>query len=461
MEIQILISRIGRELIFWMAWIIIPLTVEIIPAIGGFFIVLYKKAKNYFMGNKDELKYYPEVTLIIPIYNSAETLRGCIESIYHSDYPIRLMDILLINNESTDNSFEVYSACQSEYAGLSMTWLNSGQGKAKALNMALFNSVGKYIIHIDSDGKLHHQAIKNIVKRFEEKKDVDCLTGTVLTNIEAIEDTDSLVLRLIRRCEFYEYCQSFLAGRNFESELDSVYTVAGAFSAFKKSAILKSQLYNVLTVSEDTQVTFQMRKLFDKGIQLCENAFFFVDPIENWSKLYTQRQRWQRGEIEVSHMFLQDSLNLVRDLFRNFMIRVLLYDHTFAFPRMIWYFAIVFLIFLNYPMRLVIGSIIVIYLLYVFSTFLFFINVWMYLHKVEDVRKYYRSKWYLVFLLPIYNFLVFWVRFAGIINSIKDEGKWKTATPPEEWSAFKSTLARDFKVLIRGKRKIRKRVNNE
>ena len=99
---------------------------------------------------------------------------------------------------------------------LPMHWLNSGQGKAKALNMAIFNSQGKYVIHVDSDGKLHKKAIKNIVKRFEKSPDVDCLTGVVLTDMEIIEQTDDFFLRVVRRCEFFEYCQSFLAGRNYE-----------------------------------------------------------------------------------------------------------------------------------------------------------------------------------------------------------------------------------------------------
>ena len=44
MDIQILLSRISREMIFWMAWIIIPLIMEIIPAIGGFFYSSEKEA---------------------------------------------------------------------------------------------------------------------------------------------------------------------------------------------------------------------------------------------------------------------------------------------------------------------------------------------------------------------------------------------------------------------------------
>ncbi|MEL7655772.1 MAG: glycosyltransferase, partial [Bacillota bacterium] len=144
MDIQILLSRISREIIFWMAWIIIPLIMEIIPAFGGFFILIKKK---FTQKKLKEINYYPEITLIIPVYNSADSLRGCLESVRNSDYPTRLMDILLINNQSTDNSFEVYTQCQAEFKDLPMTWLNASQGKAKALNLALFNSNGKYIIH--------------------------------------------------------------------------------------------------------------------------------------------------------------------------------------------------------------------------------------------------------------------------------------------------------------------------
>lgn len=38
-----MLQIIFEKLIFWMAWIIIPLVMEIIPAIGGFFILLHKK----------------------------------------------------------------------------------------------------------------------------------------------------------------------------------------------------------------------------------------------------------------------------------------------------------------------------------------------------------------------------------------------------------------------------------
>ncbi|MEG0614836.1 MAG: glycosyltransferase, partial [Oscillospiraceae bacterium] len=148
-------NKIMSELIFWMAWIIIPLVVEIIPALGGFFILLKKRI---FQKKLPLVEKYPEITLIIPVFNSNETLEECLKSVYESDYDASLISIILANNMSSDNSFEVFNKCQTAFPDLSMQWLNSKQGKSKALNMALFNSNGKYIIHIDSDGRLEKSA---------------------------------------------------------------------------------------------------------------------------------------------------------------------------------------------------------------------------------------------------------------------------------------------------------------
>ena len=141
------------------------------------------------------------------------------------------------------------------------------------------------------------------------------------------------------------------------------------------------------------------------------------------------------------------------------MVRTLFFDHTFAFPRMIWYFALIYLTSLNYPVSLVAGSIAVIYLLYAFSMFLFYVNVLLYLDKVKDIRKYYRSKWHLVFIMPAFNFVIFWIRFAGIINSIKGTGSWKTTTLTEEWQKVKKTVNDDFHLPKRVVRALRRKVN--
>lgn len=436
--------QFSDQLIFWMAWIIIPLMMEIIPAILSFFILLKKKLIH---AHEAEPIRFPDVTIIIPVYNSVDSLYGCVESVWLSHYPKDNMSVILVNNKTTDLSFAEFKKCQDRFRDLSMEWLNSKQGKSKALNLALFNSRGKYIIQIDSDGKLHPDAIINIVKKFENNGDIASLTGAVLTDPKLINETKGFLLRLVRKTEFFEYAQSFLAGRNYESEKNDLYTLSGACSAFRRSAILKSQMYHTETVSEDTQLTFQIKNSSKNKVLLCENAFFLVDPIESIEKLYTQRQRWQQGELEVSHIFLKDKLNSPFHFLTSSVVRLLMYDHTFAFPRMIWYFALICLVFLNYPMELVIGSVLFIYFLYVLSAFLYYLNVCSYLRSFSDLIRYYRKKWYLIFIYPLYNFVIFWIRLAGIINSIKRESRWKTYTASEEKAIFLQIVKKDFQFL--------------
>lgn len=429
------------SVVFWMAWVIIPIVMEIIPTIFNFFILLKRKL---FGKEMKELEYCPEITLIIPVYNSGDTLYECIRSVYDSTYDNKLIYIMLVNNQSKDNSFEVFCQCQKDFPELTLNWMNSEQGKSKALNLALFNSYGKYIVHIDSDGILHPDALYNMVRQFEDDIIVDCLTGTIMTNPQLIDETKPFFKRLFRKLEFFEYCQAFLAGRNFQSEYNSIFTVSGAFSAFRKSSILKTQLYNTDTVCEDTHVTFQIRDMMQNQVGLCQNAIFFVDPIEDMNRLYIQRQRWQRGEIEVMHMFMQKRMKAGRGFISDFVLRLLMYDHTFAFPRMIWYFALICLAFINYPIKLIIFSVIIMYGLYVIATALLYLCIILFLKDEKNLRKYYAKKWYLIFLLPAYNFLVFWFRFAGIVNSIKGAQSWRVKNLTEEKNAFLDIVRKDF-----------------
>lgn len=454
---HVIMTRLTKEMIFWLAWIIIPVLWEIVPAVAGFFVLFKKK---YIKLNYQRPIKYPDITIIVPVYNSQLTLENCFASIYNSKYPHEMMTVYAVDNGSTDRSYAIFVECQQKYKDMPIWWMKAEQGKSKALNMALFNSKGKYIIHVDSDGVIEPTAIQKMVNKFEENSDVHSMTGSILIDPKLVEETENFFLRLTRRCELFEYCNAFLAGRNYEAEFSSMYTLSGAFSAFRKSAILKTFLYNSITVSEDTHVTFQLRELLKHDVTICEDALFFVDPIDDYDKLYTQRQRWQRGEIEVSHMFLKDKLK-PSAFFNNFMIRVLMYDHTFAFPRAIWYFAIVYLFFINYPLTLIFGSALILYFLYVIVAFMFYISIRLYLKEYLDLQKYYTSIWYICFLYPVFNFIIFFMRFAGVINSIKTDVSWRTKTLSEEWTSFKQTLQSDMKKANKWINKIRKGVNHE
>lgn len=445
-----MIVKLTSVIYFWCAWIVIPLIMEIIPSIGNFFILLFRRVETV---KKEKLKFQPSITLMIPVYNSSATLYRCLQSVEESTYPDGLIEIILVDNGSKDDSFEVFQKAQMDFPKLTMWWTSSKQGKSKALNKAIFNSNGKYIINIDSDGVLHKDALYNVVRRYENHPDIDCMTGVILTEPDLIDATPGFLLRQFQKLEYMEYAQAFLAGRNFETMFNSMFTLSGAFSTFRKSVLLKTYLYNTNTICEDTHLTFQIKTILNKKVALCYDAIFLVDPIEGVDKFYTQRQRWQIGELEVNRMFMVNKLKRpIFSFFKDPMVRLLMMDHTFAFPRLVWYFALLALGSVNYSFGNIVTAVVLIYICYVFTGFLYYLNIITFLKDFRKEQRYYARKILYLFLLPGYNLFAFFVRFAGIINSITRKSSWKTYTLSEEGGMCRDTVVKDFDWLFKIRR---------
>ncbi|KGQ46859.1 glycosyltransferase family 2 protein [Gallibacterium anatis] len=88
------------------------------------------------------------ISIIVPVYNAATYLKRCLNSLLHQTY--NNIEILLINDGSTDNSLEI---CQ-EYARKDdrikvFSQKNSGAGAAR--NLGITRARGEYIGFVDSD----------------------------------------------------------------------------------------------------------------------------------------------------------------------------------------------------------------------------------------------------------------------------------------------------------------------
>lgn len=415
------------EVMFWGIWLVIPLMVDILAGLYSGYVAL----RGYFKRDTAEIDFYPHVTILVPIYNSEKTIKNCLESIANQNYPIRNLQVILINNGPKDKSYDVFCSFQGENPKLRLWWVDSSKGKAKALNKGLYMSDGKYVINIDSDGVLDRNAVLKVVEKFENNPDINAMTGAILIDKKLIENTKSMFLRFVQRCELFEYAEAFFVGRVFQSEKNRMFTLAGAFSCFRKDIVLRTQLFNNETLGEDTHMTSQIREFLKGRVALCEESFFYLDPIENLDKLYIQRQRWQRGQVEVSSLFrdlAKKNNKGLKNVFKYTMVK----DHTLVFPRLIWVFAMIYLVFLDYPLELIVGANIIMYLSYVLNSFIYFLVSNLYLKNQKDVVKYMKRHFYVVLLLPLYRFLGFIMRVAGIINSTKEYAAWNTKTFSEE-----------------------------
>ena len=78
-----------------------------------------------------------------------------------------------------------------------------------------------------------------------------------------------------------------------------------------------------------------------------------------------------------------------------------------------------------------------------------------------EIRNYYKKQWYIIFILPFFNLFVFFIRFAGIINSINTNSAWKTKNFTEERQEFRKKLLTDFGHVEKIIGKIRGFVNTD
>lgn len=311
--------------------------------------------------------------------------------------------------------------------------------------------MGSYVMNLDTDGWLEPEALLNMVLYFENNSQIDAATGTILTQKEAIAATQKKGLKLLQRNEYFEYAQAFLSGRSIESQNNRLFTMSGAFSAFRREVLVQTYMYNVDTIGEDTDMTFQLRYRLGKRIGFVVDAIFYVEPISGLEELYLQRQRWQRGQIEVAQNFLQKKLN-VNQIFSNFMIGRLMVDHTFVFPRLIWMIGLGMLVYLGYSPIVVSLSLMMMYLLYVLFGLLNYLSSMQLLKKFDEERLYYRKQWPLMLTLPLYNGINTAIRLVGIINAMTSRANWQTKKFSVEIAEIKAIIFSDFTLKKKGKK---------
>ena len=103
----------------------------------------------------------PQISIIIPIYNAANTLDYCINSIINQDFTN--WELLLINDGSTDGSFVICKRFEAKDNRIK-TFTQNNSGVSAARNLGLKEAHGKYICFIDSDDYIESCYLSSLYK---------------------------------------------------------------------------------------------------------------------------------------------------------------------------------------------------------------------------------------------------------------------------------------------------------
>lgn len=94
---------------------------------------------------------YPlKLSIIVPVYNVEEYLERCIDSLLDQDIDKSEYEIIIVNDGSTDNSYEIAKRIAKENSNVVLA-SQENRGLSGARNTGLKHIRGKYILFVDSD----------------------------------------------------------------------------------------------------------------------------------------------------------------------------------------------------------------------------------------------------------------------------------------------------------------------
>lgn len=291
---------------------------------------LYQLRRRNFMKNELLEEYYVPVTVIVPAHNEEVTIVSNIRSLLCLDY--RLYEIVIVDDGSTDNTarsvveaFNMHRiarpihrviACQPEQAifetqdfkvPITLICKKNG-GKSDALNMGINASRFPYFLCMDADSVLQHDSLGKIVRPVIEDDRTIAVGGVVRPcNGAKIQDGRLISYRMPSRIlpcmQVLEYDRSFLAARILFDTFNGSLILSGAFSLFKKSAVIDAGGYDTSTMGEDMELVVRLHVFCREHripyrIRYASDAVCWTQAPDSLSDLCRQRRRWHIGLYE-------------------------------------------------------------------------------------------------------------------------------------------------------------------
>ncbi|MGQ9671956.1 MAG: glycosyltransferase family 2 protein [Candidatus Aminicenantales bacterium] len=173
---------------------------------------------------------WPFVSVIMPALNEEELVEKAIDSIFFSNYPKDKLEVIAINDGSTDMTLHYMMKAKRKYGDkLRVIHFKKNMGKRKALYSGLKVSRGDIVVTVDTDSKIGRSAIRNLVIPMIKDDSV----GAVAGRVAVLNEKENLLTRMLS----IRYSISFDFGRAYQSVYGTVFVCPGALSAYRKEVL--------------------------------------------------------------------------------------------------------------------------------------------------------------------------------------------------------------------------------
>jgi hyaluronan synthase len=186
------------------------------------FCLLYRRPK--WRGHE------PSVTIAICAKNEGEVIGETIRRSFSVDYPREKLEVIAVNDGSSDGTASAIEAARQESPGLVAIHFQKNRGKRAAMAEAARRARGEVLVYVDSDSFLRPDAIRQIVQPLADPE-----VGAVAGHTD-VENSD---VNVLTRMQAVRYYVAFRVIKAAESVFSCVTCCPGCFSAYRRAYVLE------------------------------------------------------------------------------------------------------------------------------------------------------------------------------------------------------------------------------
>jgi len=236
----------------------------------------------------------PSVSIIIAARNEEERISACLQSLLGLDYPRDKLEILIVDDCSTDQTSQIVQKFIDEFGGMKLlkTPPESGnlRGKTNAIAHGIKHSGGEIIMFTDADCSVSPRWVTSTVKYFS--RDTGIVGGyTILKSEKSFHGVQAL-----------DWLYLFGIA-SATSGLGIPLTAIGNNLSVRRTAYLETGGYEAIpfSVTEDYSLvqTILQKTRFSIRFPLEADAVVTSEPCDTVSHLFRQKQRWGVGALDM------------------------------------------------------------------------------------------------------------------------------------------------------------------
>lgn len=240
-----------------------------------------------------------KLSIIVPVYNVADYLPKCLDSLLAQDLPQNEYEIIVVNDGSTDNSGDIAQQYADKYANI--TLINqSNQGLSGARNTGIKHANGEYIQFVDSDDYIEKNVLGGLMKQVE-KDDLDVLRY----NYHNINTKGDIFVPFKSGKPYVDYSSIVVTGEKFLQE-------RLGYGCYAWQFIIKT---NMLTTNQ----CFFKNGIYFEDTQWTPRMLLLAKRVSS-TEIVVYNYLWRIGSITLPDnehkvkKIIEDKISLIKDL---------------------------------------------------------------------------------------------------------------------------------------------------